>query len=178
MANGCSIDHPGAISTPECNLSRACNIGISASHGDYIVRLDADDWLDAELLKAEAEHLDNSPHLDCVWCDYLTAQKRTEGEDFEVFLLSHLPQENLEHACGAMFRKSVWEDLGGYDEDLEYQEAFDFWCRFEQHGYQAARIERPMYLYRRGHQSMSTNPERDEVRKMLEDKYGVQEKEA
>ena len=174
VLNGCSADVSAdkVISIPPTTLATACNVGISEATGDYIVRLDADDWVDSDLLLKEQEYLDNNPHADCVWCDYVEALKSNEGEDWEVFLLEVSPQHVLEHACGAMYRKTVWENLGGYDEDLEYQEAFDFWQRFHHAGYKAERIEVPMYLYRKGHGSMSTNPIRDAVRKQLEEKYG------
>ena len=171
VANGCSVDHPQAINCSGRSLSQAANLGIGEASGNYIVRLDADDWIDSSLLEQEAQILDDNPDIDCVWCDYMTAQSHSQGEGFETFLLDQLPQHSLEHACGVMFRKSVWEELGGYDEELDYQESFDFWCRFQIEGYQAQRIERPMYMYRRGHNSMSTNPERDEVRRRLEEKY-------
>lgn len=171
IANGCNIDHPKAVSVPRQSLARASNHGISLASGDYIVRMDADDWADSELLRVESEYLDANPGVDCVWCDYVEAKSKTKTDEFELFFLEHAPQYELEHACGAMFRKQVWESLGGYDEQLEYQEAFDFWSRFNRAGYRAERVEIPMYLYRRGHDSMSTNPERDKVRKALEEKY-------
>lgn len=170
VANGCSLDIP-CISIRNSRLSHACNVGIEAATGEYIVRLDADDWIDSNLIQTEESFLDAHPEVDCVWCDYINAHEHKKTDDFEVFMLEFNPQFELEHACGAMFRKSVWRDLGGYDEELEYQEAFDFWARFSRAGYRAERIEVPMYLYRRGHESMSTNPERDAVRKQLEDKY-------
>lgn len=172
VCNGCSIDHPNSHSISSRSLSRAANYGIRHATGEYIVRLDADDWIDSSLLTTETQILDENPEIDAVWCDYMTAVQHSVGDGFETFLLDQLPQYSLEHACGVMFRKSVWEDLGGYDEDLDYQEAFDFWCRFEVAGYHAQRLEVPLYLYRRGHGSMSTNPERGEVRKSLEIKYG------
>ena len=108
-----------------------------------------DDWVDQAILEKEFQFLDENPEIDCVWCDYIQADTLVQGDGFETFLLSHLPQMTLEHACGAMFRKSVWEELGGYDEELDYQEAFDFWCRFHDEGYRAQRLEIPLYLYRR-----------------------------
>lgn len=171
IANGCSVDCAGVVAIEPSSLSHACNVGIELATGDYIVRLDADDWIDSILLEQEAQILDDNPEIDCVWCDYIQADTAMIGDGFETFILSHLPQMSLEHACGAMFRKSVWEELGGYDEGLDYQEAFDFWCRFHDQGYKAQRLPVPMYLYRRGHASMSTNPKRDQVRASLEEKY-------
>lgn len=178
VLNNCYADIKGnkTIYIPyPATLAHACNVGISKCSGEYIVRLDADDWIDNQLLELERDYLDQHPEIDCVWCDYIEAKSHKKGEDFETFMLEHSPQHALEHACGAMYRKSVWQELGGYDPDLEYQEAFDFWCRFNQGGYKAERLEVPLYLYRKGHTSMSTNPERDAVRAHLENKYAIEE---
>ena len=169
VANGC--EYEDAIETFPCTLAEACNIGISQAQGEYIVRLDADDWLDQELLEVEYNYLEANPSLDAVWCDYIAAREISKSESHTTHSLSYHPNPNLEHACGVMFRRSAWEELDGYDEDLKYQESFDFWSRFNKK-YKAGRIQRPLYIYRRGHESMSANPERLEVRRRLEVKYG------
>ena len=172
VGNGCIVDYP-SISIPNTTLAAACNVGIHQSTGEYIVRVDADDWVDSELIELQSKYLDKNPEVDCVWCDYIQAQPQHLTEDYQVYLLEHDPQDTLEHACGAMYRKSVWTELGGYDPELKYQEAYDFWLRFNQKGFKAERLEVPLYLYRRGHNSMSTNPERDKVRQEIRNKYGT-----
>jgi len=140
-------------------LATACNQAISKAGGEYIVRLDSDDFLDPQLVHLEAEYLDDHPDIHCVWCDYWKTYP-TEGDGFEVHQLEYCPQTDLEHACGAMFRKEVWEKLGGYNESLERQEAFDFWLRFERMGFKAQHIAQPLYYYRQHAGSMSSNLER------------------
>jgi hypothetical protein len=71
-----------------------------------------------------------------------------------------------------MFRRTAWEDLGGYDESLDYQESFDFWQRFKREHKRSKHLALPLYFYRQHEGSMSTNPERDRVRQQLEVKYG------
>jgi len=147
-------------------LARACNAGIEESTGDYIVRVDSDDWVDPQLLSTQRQYLDEHPDIDCVWCDYWEAHPVSDS----TYVLEHHPNEELEHACGAMYRRDVWETLK-YDEDLEYQESYDCWQRFKRSGYKAARIPLGLYFYRKGHQSLSTNPERDRLRAELQSKY-------
>ena len=174
VGNGCIVDMAGvnAISCGNTTLANSCNLGIQAARGEYIVRVDADDWVDSELIEKERKFLDENPEVDCVWCDYIQAHTHVSGEGYEVFTLDHDPQTTLEHACGAMYRKSVWQELGGYDSSLKFQESYDFWIRFNQSGFKAERLEVPLYLYRKGHESMSTSPEREKVRKEIEAKHG------
>jgi len=154
-------------------LSKACNDAISRSHGKYIVRIDADDWIDPQLLYLEANHLDSSPQVDCVWCDYWKTYPQ-KGEGFETHYLEYHQNQDLEHACGAMYRKEVWELLGGYDEDLKYQESFDFWLRFRKAGFISERIDQPLYYYRQHPGSMSTNvEERERTRQEILDKHDL-----
>lgn len=169
VANGC--EYEGAIETSPVTLAEACNIGIEQAKGEYIVRLDADDWLDQELLNVEYEYLSNHPDLDACWCDFIAAHEAVRSADSVTHNLEYHPNDELEHACGVMFRRSVWNDLGGYDETLKYQESYDFWSRFKRAGYRAAHLRKPLYVYRRGHESMSSNPEREQVRKELKAKY-------
>lgn len=152
-------------------LAKACNDAITRSRGQYIVRLDADDWVDPQLLYLEANHLDSRPQIDCVWCDYWKTHPQ-KGEGFETHYLEYSPQEDLEHACGAMYRKEVWELLDGYDEDLNYQESFDFWLRFKKAGFIAERLDQPLYFYRQHPGSMSTNTEeREKTRQEILEKH-------
>lgn len=147
-------------------LAKSSNQGCAASSGRYLMRVDADDWIEHDLIEREADYLDANPEVDCVWCDFI--ESREIGPN--VFALEVLPQETLEHACGVMFRREVWEALQ-YDESLDYQEGFDFWCRFKSAGFIGHRMQFPAYYYRRHAGSMSTNPRREAVRNALERKY-------
>lgn len=158
---------------PDNTLAHACNAAINRSRGDYIVRLDADDFIDGRLIEIESDYLDNHPETDCVWCDYWKTYP-VQGEGFETHHLEFCPQTELEHACGAMFRRSAWSKLGGYDETLKYQEAFDFWLRFNKAGMKAEHIAEPLYYYRQHNNSMSTNTtERDATRNRIIQKHGA-----
>lgn len=149
-------------------LAKACNNAIERSRGEYIIRVDSDDWIANSLLKAESEYLELHPELDCVWCDYWKS-----FDDHSEYYANPV----LEHACGAMFRKSTWEKLGGYDESLHYQEAFEFWLNFQSMGLSAHRIEKPLYYYRQHNVSMSRNiNEKLATRKRILEKYALDQR--
>ena len=152
-------------------LAKACNDAIKRSNGDYIVRLDADDFVDGKLVELESAFLEENPGVDAVWCDYWKTHPK-KGEGFETHYLEHSPQETLEHACGAMFRRSAWSKLGGYDEALRFQEAFDFWLRFKKAGLVAHHMSQPLYFYRQHPGSMSTNhAEKMQTRREILEKH-------
>lgn len=154
-------------------LAKACNDAIRRAKGDYIVRLDADDFIDGRLIEIESKYLDEHPEADAVWCDYWKTHPR-KGQGFETHYLEFCPQTELEHACGAMFRRSAWSKLGGYDEGLRYQEAFDFWLRFHKAGFKSEHIAEPLYYYRQHPGSMSTNTaEKLKTRREIQERHNA-----
>ena len=114
-------------------LAKACNAGIRESKGEYIVRLDADDYFDENLLLIESNILDSEPDVHMVYPDYCRVNKHGEIIDYyrlskvndEIKLLDRSPL-----AAGAMYRRSCYNAIGGYNEELKYQEDYDFWVRF------------------------------------------------
>jgi glycosyltransferase involved in cell wall biosynthesis len=159
VANG----WPDIVADVHCDgtLAHACNRGIEAAVGEYIVRIDSDDWIEPQLIEYELEEIQKR-QVDAVWCDYWRTTEH-KGEGYSVHYLDPHPNRELEHACGVMFKRSCWEELGGYRENLKYQESFDFWGRFQDR-FRAERLPLPLYYYRK-HDSMSSNIiERNAVR--------------
>jgi len=140
-------------------LPSACNRGIEAADGEYIIRLDADDYFDKNILTVEASYLDANPEIDLVYPDYYTIDKGGEIKNHvrlpkvgeEVKLLDRSPL-----AAGAMYRRSAWEQIGGYNESLNYQEDYDFWIKFITE-YDVHNVNLPLMYYRQHGSSMSTN---------------------
>jgi CMP-N-acetylneuraminic acid synthetase len=69
----------------------------------------------------------------------------------EVTLLDRSPL-----AAGAMFRRWCFDALGGYDEQLRYQEDYDFWIRFIDR-FNVYNLNLPLMYYRQHDRSMSRN---------------------
>jgi glycosyltransferase involved in cell wall biosynthesis/CMP-N-acetylneuraminic acid synthetase len=140
-------------------LASACNRGIEVAEGDYIVRLDADDYFDENILTVESSYLDSNPEAELVYPDYYTVDKDGEIIDHvrlpkigeEVKLLNRSPL-----AAGAMYRKGAWKAIGGYNESLEYQEDYQFWINFITE-FDVYNINLPLMYYRQHDSSMSTN---------------------
>jgi glycosyltransferase involved in cell wall biosynthesis len=140
-------------------LSSACNRGILESKGEYIVRLDADDWFDENLLLVESNFLDQHADIDLVFCDYYTVNPHGEIIDNIQRAKVNDEIELLDRpalAAGAMYRKTCYEKIGGYNEDIRYQEDYDFWIKFIEH-FQVKNISLPLMFYRQHGHSMSRN---------------------
>jgi len=114
-------------------LAKACNVGIKVSEGEYVVRLDADDYFDENLLLIESNILDNDPEIHMVYPDYYRITKQGEIIDHCRLLKANVEVKLLDRsplAAGAMYRRYCYDAIGGYNEGLRYQEDYDFWIKF------------------------------------------------
>ncbi|HID60619.1 MAG TPA: glycosyltransferase [Hadesarchaea archaeon] len=147
------------INLPGLGLAAACNRGIAATSGEYIIRLDADDFFDENILLIEADYLDDHQNVDLVYPDYYLVNEKGEiiehvkqmkvGEELKLLYRNPL-------AAGAMFRKKKFKELGGYIEKPGYTEDYDFWIRFATK-YKVANINLPLMYYRKHGKSMSSD---------------------
>lgn len=162
ILRGYSYEYPDkvrVVTLEGLGLAGACNRGIEAAEGGYIIRLDADDYFDENILTIEASYLDSNPDTSLVYPDYYTVDKDGEIIDHvrlpkvgeEIKLLDRSPL-----AAGAMYRKSAWEEIGGYNESLSYQEDYDFWIKFISE-FDVHNVNLPLMYYRQHGSSMSTN---------------------
>ena len=118
----------------------SCNRGITLAKGKYVVRLDADDEIDRNLLLFESAILDANDDIGCVYSDRIEIQEngvatRVILEEFNLFSTI---------ACGIMFRKANLKAIGLYN-DLNCEE-YDLLMRYlSRYNYYYLRL--PLYKY-------------------------------
>jgi len=129
-------------------LPASLNRGIRAARAPYIVRVDADDYVNANFLLFLEEFLNQNEYMDAVACDYLLV-------DDDENVLDRL--NCMEHpiACGIMFKRNDLFEIGLYDEEFRLHEERDLRIRFEKNR-TIHRLELPLYRYRR-HENNITN---------------------
>jgi glycosyltransferase involved in cell wall biosynthesis len=130
-------------------LPAALNRGIRATKAPYVVRVDSDDYVNAEFLSLLNLFLTNNLYMDAVACDYLLVDDREE-----VLARKSCAAEPI--ACGIMFRTEQLIDIGLYDESFLLHEEKDLRYRFLQK-YTIHRLELPLYRYRRHENNISNN---------------------
>jgi glycosyltransferase involved in cell wall biosynthesis len=140
-------------------LTVANNIALKMSQGRYIMRLDADDYLEPNALRLMFQKLEDNPELALVFPDYWNVDEtgkiinRVRRHDFneEVTLLD-LPA----HGACTMIRREILEDLGGYDENFSRQDGFDLWLKTV-HKFKVSNINKPLFYYRRHNNNLTNN---------------------
>lgn len=116
-------------------LTRSLNITLQKSTGEYIARLDADDWWEPTKLEKQVTFLNNHPEYGIVgtnhWNQYEHQEKLKEirlpetHQEIEQKLFRRNP---FAHSC-IMARTSLLRKVGGYNENLHYGQDYDLWLR-------------------------------------------------
>lgn len=130
-------------------LAAARNKGIRSSLGRYVVNLDADDYMDENLILVESMFLNSNPSWDAVSCDYIVV-------DDDENHIERVNGDELPIACGVMFRTDRLFEVGLYDEKFKMREEEDLRIRFQK-DHMIRNIELPLYRYRKHGNNMTKN---------------------
>jgi len=125
------------------------NIALRAARGRYIMRLDADDYLDPRALAILSNELDRHPETGLVFPDYYlvdasgNVQEIVRRHDFSEVTLMDQPA----HGACTMIRREFLEEIGGYDEAFRCQDGYDLWLRFIER-FNVKNVNLPLFYYR------------------------------
>ena len=129
-------------------LPFSINRGIFEAKGQFVVRVDSDDYVNRDFLYTLHMFLSSNKNMDAVCCDYYLV------DDKEKIIER---KNSLKHpiGCGILFRIENLIKLGLYDESFLVHEDQDLRLRFLKK-YKIYRIEVPLYRYRK-HETNITN---------------------
>jgi glycosyltransferase involved in cell wall biosynthesis len=135
----------------------ARNAGIRAAQGEYILPVDSDCRIRSTYISRGAEILDRYPDVAVVYADVEFFGEETGVRQVPDLNLSWLVNHNYIDNC-AVFRKSVWEECGSYDEKMPFYgfEDWDLWLSIAKRGYQFYHIPEVLFEYRVRLASVST----------------------
>ena len=131
----------------------ASNVGIAMARGQYIVRVDGDDYIHKNFLSVMTETLEWNPDIGFVYCDLVvvTGSGAPNQRKFQRNTLERL----LNHGAGVLFRKKYLKALHGYDESLRNCEDYDLLLRYEKK-YSGYHLRIPYYRYFKEGSALST----------------------
>jgi glycosyltransferase involved in cell wall biosynthesis len=149
-------------------LCSARNFGIKKAQGEFILPLDADDKLGENYLKLGLNAFNNNEKLKVV---YSLSEKFGEESGLwklPDFNLLNLSRKNMIF-CSAIFKRSDWNLLGGYDINMIYGwEDWEFWIALLKNGGEVERIESIQFYYRIKKDSMLSVMNFEKSKKMAE----------
>lgn len=132
-------------------LVASANLALTHARGQYIVRLDADDYFDENALFVLAHQLDRCPDVGLVYPDYYHIDEH--GDVLELVRRKKLHEEVTlldlpAHGAGTMIRTHCLEELHGYRDIVRCQDGYDLWIRFIDR-FGVANVNLPLFYYRR-----------------------------
>ena len=146
------------ISQENLGLNAANNIALGRAKGKYIMRLDADDFLDLHALEVLSNALNRNPDIGLVFPDYYLINddglilQTVRRQDISKASLLDLPA----HGACSMMRRECLLALEGYDEAYNCQDGWDLWLRFIEN-YGVENINLPLFYYRQHSNNLSRN---------------------
>ncbi len=163
IVNDCSTDNTVAILDNYQNdariyhleknvgLSAARNFGVRKAKGQYVVFLDADDYLHKETIQVQKLFLEENHSFNAVAIDYYLVDDLENHRE-------RVKAEEKPIACGIMFRKDLLIEIGLYDEKFKAREEEDLRIRFLER-FNVYNIPLPLYRYRRHDNNLTNNTE-------------------
>jgi len=130
-------------------LGRTRNNGIRVAKGDYILPLDSDNRIRPEYIYESIKILDAHPEIAMVYGDAQFFGDKDKRHVVGEFNLQNMMIENQVDAC-AVYRKSAWEAVGGYDEKMPIMgyEDWDMWLNMIFNNYKFHYVPEILFDYR------------------------------
>lgn len=149
-------------------LSSARNAGIEIAKGEWILPLDSDDKIGdryMELAEKEFENV-NLVYANSTFFGTINNPWNIKYSSYKNLLLHNSIY------CSAFFKKSDWQSIGGYDENLrEGREDWEFYIRLLNENSKVKVLDYEGFFYRRKENSMDTDLNKTPLKIIEIDKY-------
>ena len=148
------------FTTKGIGLPAVNNLALEAAKGEYIVRLDADDKFEENILLIFDNYVSKKPDLALLFPDFYLMDE--SGEVFAHKMNSspheedHLMDVPPNGAC-TLVKTNILKDLGGYREDLGAQDGLDLWLKIKDK-FPTYKINLPLFYYRRHGKNLTDSP--------------------
>jgi GT2 family glycosyltransferase len=175
-----SLPHPVRfVVLPKVGRSVAGNAGVAAAHGSLLMFLDDDDLLFADHVEVLERALRSVPRAAAAYSrSFQATADRVDGRlgpettlevpqlHRQTFDFSVLLHHNYMAIQSVLFRRSIFEQRGGFREDLDLLEDWNLWIRFAYKQY-FVEVPKVTSLYR----VMAATGQNERRRRSLSDAY-------
>jgi len=121
-------------------VAASANVGIKNSISQFIIRVDADDFVNSDMCYFMKTYLESNHDAFCVSCDYWIVDDHEE-------MIERKYAEKDPVSCGIMYRRDLLLDMGGYDDNYRHREEEELRKRLGDF-YKIHHLRIPFYRYR------------------------------
>jgi glycosyltransferase involved in cell wall biosynthesis len=157
------------IDVPPAGPARARNKGLEAASGDVIAFLDADDLWPSGKLTLQLARLDRDPQVDLV-AGFVTFFDRLDSESLTPAISSRVETVFGMNVGASIYRASIFDSIGRFDETLKYAEDVDLFFRIVERNVPLVILTTTTLYYRRHMGSMISQ---EDFRKRLPRAFGM-----
>tara|TARA_X000001388_G_scaffold77085_2_gene76429 strand:- start:844 stop:1467 length:624 start_codon:yes stop_codon:yes gene_type:complete len=134
----------------------AANLGIKNARGQFIIRVDADDYVSSDMCYFMQTYLETNHDAFCVSCDYVLV------DNYEnIIERKYARKENI--SCAIMYRKDLLLELGAYNENFRHREEEELRKRLGDY-YTIHHLNIPFYRYRMHNTNKTKSKEYKELK--------------
>lgn len=139
------------------------NVGVQMAQGAYITNLNVDDRINYDCYEVFSTYLNNNKEIDLVYAPYLITYKSNEifNKNSSVTEVN-IPEFSIENSkiplpsFFPLWRKSVHEKIGYFDETFKVAGDWEFWLRMVGNGMLFKKVSKILGLYYCNPQGLST----------------------
>ena len=132
-------------------VAESSNIGIRSAKSQFVIRVDADDFVNSDMCYIMSKYLQANHDAFCVSCDYVMV------DEYEN-VLERKSAEIDNISCGIMYRRDLLLELGGYNSEMRHREEEELRKRIGNY-YKIHNLKFPFYRYRMHKTNKTKEPE-------------------
>lgn len=146
-------DEVHLIASKNQGIEAASNLGIRRAQGQFIVRVDADDYLLPHYLSSIVSCLEGTEYA-FAYPNYWVVDAQSElryREELPEFDVHEIMERGDFLATGTIYRKDIIDQLGGYDESIRNcgLENYHLILKLLHMGFRGIHIQADLFAYRR-----------------------------
>tara|TARA_Y100000768_G_scaffold388975_1_gene389552 strand:- start:4616 stop:5245 length:630 start_codon:yes stop_codon:yes gene_type:complete len=137
------------------NLSKTLNYAIRTVKTEWLLKIDADDYISQNMIKEFVRHWIN--------CDFILGNvclfnKNKINKKKQVIKTNFLKFFFHPIGSGNLYKKKLWQTIGGYNESNKFKDDVYFWIKILKiENLKIKHLNNYMYFYRQHKKSMSKN---------------------
>ncbi len=147
------------FNTNGIGLNAVCNFALNKVFGEFIIRLDGDDYFDENILLVLGNYISKDPSLGIVYSDHFLVDKDGKKFSYEFTQKLNKNEDSIEPPNGAccLIDVAKLKKIGGYNTKLNAQDGLDLWLKMKDH-HNTKNINLPLYYYRRHGNNLTETP--------------------